>query len=71
VAAKPGKKRDTQAYTSIYLDLDSRKKLASLATASGQSKSQVVRGLIQAADGKQHARLAKIVSELSSLVGSF
>lgn len=58
-------------YTSLYLDSDSAKKLGELAAASDQSKSQVIRGLIRAADGKQHVRLAKIVSELNSLVGSF
>lgn len=57
--------------TTVYLDPGSRQRLEELAAASGQSKSQVVRGLIQAANGEQHRRLAEIAAELKELVGSF
>jgi hypothetical protein len=66
---KPNPKRN-ESYTSIYLDLESREKLADLSVASGQSKSQVVRGLIQAANRDHHQRLGEIASELMELVGS-
>lgn len=63
-------KRNPDAVTSVYLDVDSKKKLADLSLASGQSKSQVIRGLIQSADGLQHKRLSEIANELMDLVGS-
>jgi len=64
------KVRGSEPYTSVYLDEKSRTKLDSLAKRSGQSRSQVMRGLIQGADGDQHQRLSKIAAELIDLIGA-
>jgi len=58
----------SSSYTSVYLDSDSRGKLADLSTNTGQSRSQVIRGLIQGADGTRDKRLAEIVAEMADLL---
>lgn len=55
--------------TSLLLDEDTRTKLDEMATSSGQSRSQIMRGLIQGADGELNRRLAAIAGELNDLLG--
>jgi predicted transcriptional regulator len=62
--------RSPERYTSVYLDADSRSKLDHLAADTGQSRSHVIRGLIQGADGYLIERLGKIVEDLRKLIGS-
>ena len=62
--------RGDRNVTTVYLDSDSRQKLNELAEESGQSKSQVIRVLIQSADGKRYERIAKIVDELQREMGT-
>lgn len=56
--------------TSLYLDPETKEKLDSLAARSGESKSQVMRGLIRGADSERHQRLAELLSELNALMGA-
>jgi hypothetical protein len=58
------------APTSIYLDLDTRKKLEKICSHSGESKSQAMRRLIRGADGSTDKKLAKIAAELNDLIGA-
>ena len=66
------KRNDREAvsasYTSVYLDSDSRGKLDDLSTNTGQSRSQVIRSLIQGADGERDKRLAEIAAEMADLL---
>lgn len=56
--------------TSLYLDDETKVKLEKLSAASGESMSQIMRGLIRGADGSKQKRLAKVVAELNDLVGT-
>lgn len=54
-------------YTSIYLDDESRNKIDAIAEETGQSRSQVMRSLIQGTDGTRDIRAAELVAELADL----
>jgi predicted DNA-binding protein len=56
--------------TSIYLDNETREKLRALSETSGESRSQVMRGLIRGADEESHRRIAEILTELNELMGA-
>lgn len=68
--AKPPKKtRNTENFTSFYLDPESRARLDEMAAEVGESRSYVVRSLIQGADSKRNASLTRIANELMRLAG--
>ena len=58
------------ATTSIYLDDEIKKKLAHLALASGRSRSEVMRDLIEQAGSEDKIRLRELVTEMSQLLNA-
>lgn len=64
------KEKGTSSYTSVYLDEESREKLRDLATQTGKSRSQVIRSLINGADGERERRLVDLVSEMKKVLSS-
>jgi len=54
--------------TSIYLNGEQREILDALAASTGRSRSQVIRELIQSADGSTLTRVSELVGELADLL---
>jgi len=58
---------ETCSPTSIYLDDDSRQKLDVMSENTGQSRSQIMRSLIQGSDEEREKRLLEIIAELADM----
>jgi predicted DNA-binding protein len=56
--------------TSIYLGPGTKEKLAALSEASGLSRSQVMRELIEQAGSENKLRMRELVAEMSELLSS-
>lgn len=55
-------------YTSLYLDRESSEKLVQLVEETGLSRSQIIRTLINGADGERDTRMTQLVTEMAELL---
>jgi hypothetical protein len=60
--------KNRENYVTFYLDTAARTKLEAMAKSSGLNRSQLIRNLIEGADGKREAKLAKLVGQMADLL---
>ncbi len=61
---------ENEFYSSIYLDADSKEKLFAIAEASGKSRSQVIRDLLQQAGQEDKVRMRALLEEMVDLLNA-